>query len=398
MEDLNVKQMMLAAKTIAAEKNLPEEKVLEVIEMAIAAAWRRENGNRDQNVRAELNTQTGDAEVFVQYEVVDGEEAYNINNEISLEDAKKIDANTEIGEIVEEKFPVETFGRVAAQTAKQVVLQRLREAEREIILEEFEDKVGTIVSGSVSKIDQRFVRIDLGKANGIMPLREQINGEYFSVGQRIKVLIKEIERDGRAPELILSRADAKFVEILFEQEVPELETGMVEIVAIAREAGRRTKMAVRSIMNGVDPVGTFVGSRGVRVQSVMNEIGEREKIDIVTWSENPSEFIREALSPAEVVEVQIKEIGENARKRATVLVSEDQQSVAIGRAGQNVRLASRLTGFELDIELAKSTEKKPRGNVEDGLFSALNEATESEVVENLDGDEGDREKFGGEEQ
>lgn len=398
MEDLNIKQMMLAAKTIAAEKNLPEEKVLEVIEMAIAAAWRRENGNRDQNVRAELNTQTGDAEVFVQYEVVDGEEAYNINNEISLEDAKKLDLNAEIGEIVEEKFPVETFGRVAAQTAKQVVLQRLREAERKIILEEFEDKVGTIVSGSVSKIDQRFVRIDLGKANGVMPLREQINGEYFSVGQRIKVLIKEIEREGRAPELILSRADAKFVEILFEQEVPELETGMVEIVAIAREAGRRTKMAVRSIMNGVDPVGTFVGSRGVRVQSVMNEIGEREKIDIVTWSENPGEFIREALSPAEVVEVQIKETGENERKRATVLVSEDQQSVAIGRAGQNVRLASRLTGYELDIELAKSTEKKPRGNVEDGLFSALNEATESEVVENLDGDESDREKFGGEEQ
>ena len=398
MEDLNIKQMMLAAKTIAAEKNLPEEKVLEVIEMAIAAAWRRENGNRDQNVRAELNTETGEAEVFVQYEVVDGEEAYNINNEISLEDAKKFDSNTEIGEIVEEKFPVETFGRVAAQTAKQVVLQRLREAEREIILEEFEDKVGTIVSGSVSKIDQRFVRIDLGKASGIMPLREQINGEYFSVGQRIKVLIKEIEREGRAPELILSRSDAKFVEILFEQEVPELETGMVEIVAIAREAGRRTKMAVRSVMNGVDPVGTFVGSRGVRVQSVMNEIGEREKIDIVTWSENPSEFIREALNPAEVIEVQIKETTENERKRATVLVSEDQQSVAIGRAGQNVRLASRLTGYELDIELAKAVEKKTRGNVEDGLFNALSEAAESEVVKNLDGDENDQEKFGGEEQ
>ena len=398
MEDLNIKQMMLAAKTIAAEKNLPEEKVLEVIEMAIAAAWRRENGNRDQNVRAELNTETGEAEVFVQYEVVDGEEAYNINNEISLEDAKEFDSNTEIGEIVEEKFPVETFGRVAAQTAKQVVLQRLREAEREIILEEYEDKVGTIVSGSVSKIDQRFVRIDLGKATGVMPLREQINGEYFSVGQRVKVLIKEIEREGRAPELILSRADAKFVENLFEQEVPELETGMVEIMAIAREAGRRTKMAVRSMMNGVDPVGTFVGSRGVRVQSVMNEIGEREKIDIVTWSENPSEFIREALNPAEVIEVQIKETAENERKRATVLVSEDQQSVAIGRAGQNVRLASRLTGYEIDIELAKAAEKKPRGNVEDGLFSALSEATESEVVENLDGDESDREKFGGEEQ
>lgn len=398
MEDLNVKQMMLAAKNIAAEKNLPEEKIIEVIEMAIAAAWRRENGNRDQNVRAELNTETGDAEVFVQYEVVDGEEAYNINNEISLKDAKELDPKAEVGEIVEEKFPVETFGRVAAQTAKQVVLQRLREAEREIILEEYEDKVGTIVSGSVSKIDQRFVRIDLGKATGVMPLREQINGEYFSVGQRVKVLIKEIEREGRAPELILSRADAKFVENLFEQEVPELETGMVEIVAIAREAGRRTKMAVRSMMNGVDPVGTFVGSRGVRVQSVMNEIGEREKIDIITWSENPSEFIREALNPAEVIEVQIKPTGENEKKRATVLVNEDQQSIAIGRAGQNVRLASRLTGYELDIELAKPAEKKPRGNVEDGLFSALNEATESEVVESLDGDENDQEKFGGEDQ
>ena len=394
MEDLNIKQMLLAARTIAEEKNLPEEKVLEVIEMAIAAAWRRESGERGQNVRAELDTNTGDAVVFVQYEVVDGEEAYDPITEIALEDARKENPEIEIGEIVEEKFPVETFGRVAAQTAKQVVLQRLREAEREIVLEEYEDKVGAIVSGTVSKVDQRFVRIDLGKATGIMPMREQINGEYFSVGQRVKVLIKEIEKEGRSPELILSRADAKFVEILFEQEVPELETGMVEIVAIAREAGRRTKMAVRSAMPGVDPVGTFVGGRGVRVQAVMNEIGEREKIDIVTWSENASEFIREALSPAEIVEVKI----EDGKKRAKVFVSEDQQSVAIGRGGQNVRLASRLTGFELDIELAKKEEKKPRGNVEDGLFDALNEASEVEVVENLDGDEPDREKFGGENQ
>ena len=394
MEDLNIKQMLLAARTIAEEKNLPEEKVLEVIEMAIAAAWRRESGERGQNVRAELDTNTGDAVVFVQYEVVDGEEAYDPITEIALEDARKENPEIEIGEIVEEKFPVETFGRVAAQTAKQVVLQRLREAEREIVLEEYEDKVGTIVSGTVSKVDQRFVRIDLGKATGIMPMREQINGEYFSVGQRVKVLIKEIEKEGRSPELILSRADEKFVEILFEQEVPELETGTVEIVAIAREAGRRTKMAVRSAMPGVDPVGTFVGGRGVRVQAVMNEIGEREKIDIVTWSENPSEFIREALSPAEIVEVKI----EDGKKRAKVFVSEDQQSVAIGRGGQNVRLASRLTGFELDIELAKKEEKKPRGNIEDGLFDALNEASEVEIVENLDGDEPDREKFGGENQ
>ena len=398
MEDLNIKQMLLAAKTIAEEKNLPEEKVLEVIESAIAAAWRRESGERGQNVRAELDLNSGEAEVFVQYEVVDGEEAYDPVTEITLEDAKQKDPNAEIGEIVEDKFPGETFGRVAAQTAKQVVLQRLREAEREVILEEYEDKIGTIVSGSVSKVEQRFVRIDLGKGTGIMPLREQIHGEYFSVGQRVKVLIKEIEKEGRAPELILSRADAKFVEILFQQEVPELETGMVEIVAIAREAGRRTKMAVRSTMAGVDPVGTFVGGRGVRVQSVMNEIGEREKIDIVTWSENPSEFIREALSPAEIVEVKIQPAEEGKRARAKVLVSEDQQSIAIGRGGQNVRLASNLTGYELDIELAKAEEKKPRGNVEDGLFDALNEASEAEVIEHFDGDEPDNEHFGGENQ
>ena len=394
MDDLNIKQMTLAAKTIAEEKNLPEETVFRVIEMAIAAAWRRENGKRDQNVRAELDTNSGQAEVFVQFEVVEDGEAYNPLNEIALEDAKEIDEKAEVGEIVEEKHTVETFGRVAAQTAKQVILQRLREAEREIVLEEYEDKVGAIVSGTVAKVDQRVVRIDLGKATGILPLREQIQGEYYSPGQRVKVLIKEIEREGHAPELILSRGDPRFIEILFGQEVPELEGGMVEIVSLTREAGRRTKMAVKSNTPGVDPVGTFVGGRGVRVQAVMNEIGDREKIDIVTWSSNPSEFIREALSPAEIVEVKIDE----ERKRAQVIVAEDQQSIAIGRAGQNVRLASRLTGYELDIELAKPETKKPRGNVEDVLFSALNEATETEAIEQLDGDESDQEHFGGENQ
>ena len=394
MDDLNIKQMTLAAKTIAEEKNLPEETVFKVIEMAIAAAWRRENGKRDQNVRAELDTNSGQAEVFVQFEVVEDGEAYNPLNEIALEDAKEIDEKAEVGEIVEEKHTVETFGRVAAQTAKQVILQRLREAEREIVLEEYEDKVGAIVSGTVAKVDQRVVRIDLGKATGILPLREQIQGEYYSPGQRVKVLIKEIEREGHAPELILSRGDPRFIEILFGQEVPELEGGMVEIVSLTREAGRRTKMAVKSNTPGVDPVGTFVGGRGVRVQAVMNEIGDREKIDIVTWSSNPSEFIREALSPAEIVEVKIDE----ERKRAQVIVAEDQQSIAIGRAGQNVRLASRLTGYELDIELVKPETKKPRGNVEDVLFSALNEATETEVIEQLDGDESDQEHFGGENQ
>jgi len=373
MEELNLKQLTLAVRTIAEEKNLPEETVLSVIEQAIAAAWRRDNGERDQEVRAELNTNDGTAKVFVSREVV--EEVGSDAVEISLEDAKKVKNDAVIGDIIEEEHPVETFGRVAAQTAKQVVLQRLREAEREVVLEEYEDKIGTIVTGTVQRVEPRVVRVELGKATGIIPQSEQIQGEFYSIGSRIKVLIKDIERDNRGPQLILSRGSEAFVELLFAQEVPEMETGAVEIKAIAREAGRRTKLAVASTVPGVDPVGTFVGGHGTRVQAVMNEIGDQEKIDIITFDENSEQFIRNALSPAEVVRVEIKEEAKNAK----VFVNEDQQSIAIGRAGQNVRLASRLTGYELDIETAvapKPAEQKPKKNIEDSLLSAVEEATE----------------------
>jgi N utilization substance protein A len=373
MEELNLKQLTLAVRTIAEEKNLPEETVLSVIEQAIAAAWRRDNGERDQEVRAELNTNDGTAKVFVSREVV--EEVGSDAVEISLEDAKKVKNDAVIGDIIEEEHPVETFGRVAAQTAKQVVLQRLREAEREVVLEEYEDKIGTIVTGTVQRVEPRVIRVELGKATGIIPQSEQIQGEFYSIGSRIKVLIKDIERDNRGPQLILSRGSEAFVELLFAQEVPEMETGAVEIKAIAREAGRRTKLAVASTVPGVDPVGTFVGGHGTRVQAVMNEIGDQEKIDIITFDENSEQFIRNALSPAEVVRVEIKEEAKNAK----VFVNEDQQSIAIGRAGQNVRLASRLTGYELDIETAvapKPAEQKPKKNIEDSLLSAVEEATE----------------------
>jgi N utilization substance protein A len=375
MEDINIKQLTLAVRTIAEEKNLPEETVLSVIEQAIAAAWRRDNGERDQDVRAELNTNDGTANVFVAREVV--EEVGSDAVEISLEDARKIKADAEIGDTIEEKYEVVSFGRVAAQTAKQVVLQRLREAEREVVLGEYEDKIGTIVTGIVQRVEPRVIRVELGKATGIIPQSEQIQGEFYSVGSRIKVFIKDIERDNRGPQLILSRGNEAFIEYLFRQEVPEMETGAVEIKAIAREAGRRTKLAVVSNVPGVDPVGTFVGGHGTRVQAVMNEIGDQEKIDIITFSDDSEQFIRNALSPAEVATV---EIDENA-KRAKVFVNEDQQSIAIGRGGQNVRLASRLTGYELDIETAvvkaaQPAEAKPRKNIEDSLLDAVEESTD----------------------
>lgn len=372
IEEINLKQLTQAVRVITEEKNLPEETVLDVIEQAIAAAWRRDNGERDQEVRAELNINDGSAQVFIRRNVV--EEVTNPVNEITLEEAKEI--NPEVAEdgYVEESFAVTSFGRVAAQTAKQVVIQRLREAEREVVLEEYEDKIGTIVNGVVQRVEPKLVRIDLGKAVGLMPYSEQIQGEYYGIGSRMRVYIKDIERENRGPQLILSRGNEAFVEELFKQEVPEIETGAVEIKNVARESGRRTKIAVISYVPGVDPVGTFVGGHGTRVQAVMNEIGDQEKIDIVPYDEDPATFITNALSPAEVISVEIDE----PNKTATVYVSEDQQSIAIGRAGQNVRLASRLTGYELNIEAKQPEPKaapKPRINAEDSLFDAL-ESTE----------------------
>ncbi len=378
--ELDLKQMIAMVDIIAEEKNLPKETVIEVIQQAIAAAWRKENGDKDMNVRCELDLNSGEADVFVIREVIEDGLAYNPATEIPQGEAD----GKEIGEFVEEKHKVGVFGRVASQTAKQVILQRLRDAEREAVLAAFEDRIGEVVTGTVARVEPKLVRVDLGKATGIMPRSEQIDGEFYSVGSRIKVYIKEIDRrdkegDRGSAQLILSRGCPEFIEYLFRQEVPEIEAGSVEIKAIAREAGRRTKIAVAALMPGIDPVGTFVGGRGVRVQAVMNEIGDREKIDIVNWSDNLSEYIREALSPAEIQTVEID------GKRAKVYVENEQQSyIAIGRSGQNVRLASQLTGIELDIEIAKKVAKKKKKNVEDSLLSALQEdgATEED-------DEGD---------
>ena len=373
MEGLDLKQMTAMVQIISEEKGLPEETVLDVIQMAIAAAWRKDNGDKDMNVRALLDVNTGKATVFVSREVIEDDVAYNPATEIPLAEAVKEQSDAKIGDTIEETHEVTEFGRVAAMTAKQVVVQRLREAERDAVLSAFEDKIGTVVTGVIARVEPRVVRIDLGKASGIMPKSEQIDGEFYTVGDRIKVFIKGVEHDDTRAQLILSRGNTEFIKYLFQQEVPELENGSVEIKGIAREAGRRTKIAVTSTVPGMDPVGTFVGGRGMRVQAIVNEIGEREKIDIINWSDNPSEYIREALSPAEVVKVEID------GKKAKVFVTADQQSIAIGRQGQNVRLASKLTGYDLDIELAKAPEKKKRKNAEDSLFNAI-EASE-EVAE-----------------
>ncbi len=367
--DLDLKQLIAMVDIISEEKNLPKETVLDVIQQAIAAAWRKDNGDKDMNVRCELDLNSGEATVYVSREVIEDDVAYNPATEIPQSEAE----GYEIGEHIEEAHEVSSFGRVASMTAKQVVIQRLREAERDVVLAMFEDKIGTITNGTVTRVEPRVVRVDLGRSTGIIPKSEQIDGERYSVGARIKVLIARIERNERGAQLILSRGSAAFVEALFRQEVPEIENGTVEIKAIAREAGRRTKIAVAALVPGIDPVGTFVGGRGIRVQAVMNEIGDREKIDIVNWSDNASEFIREALSPAEIQTVEIED------KHATVYVTKEQQSIAIGRIGQNVRLASNLTGYEIDVEVAKAPEKKKKKNVEDSLLSALDDIDESDI-------------------
>jgi len=346
--DLDMKQLALAVRTIAEEKNLPEETVQEVVEQALAAAYRRDYGDREQEVRITTNLNTGDIDAFVTKEVVD--KVDNPAYEISLAAASLIQKNIKVGETLEIHEPVSSFGRVAAQTAKQVILQRLREAEREIIISEYEDKIGTVINGIVARVEGNIVRVDVGRAQAIMPKSEQIQGERYYPGQRLKVFLKDVERGFRGPQLVVSRGSSQFIEWLFRGEVPEMESGAVEIKEIAREAGIRSKIAVFSKVPGVDPVGTFVGGHGTRVNAVMGEISDQEKIDIVVWDEDTVKYITNALSPTKVTSVKLDE----KNKKARVVVPEDQLSIAIGKGGQNVRLASKLTGYEIDIESEKN--------------------------------------------
>lgn len=347
--DLDMKQLAVAIRTIAEEKNLPEDAVKEVVEQALAAAYRRDYGDREQEIRVTMNLNTGDIDVYITKEIVEkvGDPAY----EMSLTEAQIRRKNAAIGETIEVHEKAESFGRVAAQTAKQVILQRLREAEREIVMAEYEDKIGTVINATVARVEGNIVRIDLGRAQGIMPRSEQIQGERYYPGQRLKVFLKDVERGFRGPQLVVSRGNTQFIEWLFRGEVPEMESGAVEIKGIAREAGVRSKIAVASNVPGVDPVGTFVGGHGTRVNAVVSEVGEQEKIDIIVWAEEPVQYITQALSPTKVSKVVI----DDKNMKARVIVPEDQLSIAIGKSGQNVRLASKLTGYELDIEADRAT-------------------------------------------
>jgi len=388
---MDFKQLAVAIKAIAEEKNLPEATVQEVVEQALAAAYRRDFGEREQEIRVTMNLNTGEVDAYVTKEVVErvGDPAY----EISVEDAQLIKKNAAKGDLLELHEKVTEFGRVAAQTAKQVILQRLREAEREIIMAEYEDKIGTVINAVVSRVEGNIVRIDLGKAQGIMPRSEQIQGERYYPGQRLKVFLKDVERGFRGPQLVVSRGNKEFIEWLFRGEVPEMESGAVEIKGIAREAGVRSKIAVASNVPGVDPVGTFVGGHGTRVNAVMSETGEQEKIDIIVFSEDTIEYITNALSPTKVTKVTL----DDKAMKARVVVPEDQLSIAIGKSGQNVRLASKLTGYDIDIEseqvtpapeaeaetvsegvietteLPKVPKLKKKGDLENSLLEAIEE-------------------------
>lgn len=357
------------------ERGVPRDKVLEAIEMSLATAYKKEYGKRGQIIRAKFNLADGgvemsqvkivvdDTNVFLDresYEAAlekaeennDERELFNPEKHIMIEDARRIKKDAKLGdEIV---FPIESegdYGRIASQTAKQVIMQKIREAERASVMSEFGQREGEIVSGSVQRIERGTIFVDVGRATGILPYEEQIPGERYSQGERVRAYLYRVEDGPKGVVLRLSRSHPKFLVKLFENEAPELATGAIEIKSVAREAGARSKVAVASNDTHIDPVGSLVGQRGVRVATVTSELGG-EKIDVIEWSEDPKQFIEEALSPAKIIEVETDE--EN--KQATVTVSEDQQSLAIGKGGQNVRLAAKLTGWRIDIKSVAGAE------------------------------------------
>jgi N utilization substance protein A len=336
------KEFIEALDQIEAEKGISKDILIDAIEAALISAYKRNYGTA-QNVKVYINRNSGEVKVFSIKNIV--EEAENELLEISLEQAKQIDSNYEIGDVIEKEVTPRNFGRIAAQAAKQLVVQRIREAERGIIYDEFVNKESEIVTGIVQRISKGNIFIDLGKTEAILGLTEQIPGEIYKHNDRIKTYIVEVKKTTKGPQILVSRTHPGLVKRLFELEVPEIHDGIVEIKSIAREAGSRTKIAVYSREQKVDPVGACVGQKGARVQTIVDEL-RGEKIDIIKWSENPEECIASSLSPSKVVEVIIKE----DEKSALVVVPDYQLSLAIGKEGQNARLAAKLTGWKIDIK------------------------------------------------
>ncbi len=336
-----------AAEQFEREKGISKEVLIASLCDALAAAYKKHIKDKDAtNVEAILDEQAGEIGVFrtkVVVEVVEDE-----NTEISIADAKEIDEDVELDDEVKIEVTPENFGRVAAQSAKQVITQRIREAERKMVLDEFMSKKGTLITGIIQRRTDRAVIVNIGKTDAIMPQREQIPGEYYKPGNRIRVFVLDVRETSKLPQVIVSQAHAEIVRELFELEVPEIEDGIVEIKSIAREAGFRTKLAVWSNDPSVDSVGACIGPRGTRIQTIVGEL-KNEKIDIVRYSNDPVEYIVNALSPARIISVDIL-ADEEDRKEAFVIVPDDQLSLAIGREGQNVRLAHRLTNWKIDIK------------------------------------------------
>ncbi|SFA41669.1 NusA antitermination factor [Parageobacillus thermantarcticus] len=335
-------QLLDALADIIREKGISKEVVMEAIEAAIISAYKR-NFGQAQNVRVDLNMETGTIRVFARKEVV--EEVNDPRLQISLEEAQRINPNYQIGDVVELEVTPRDFGRIAAQTAKQVVTQRVREAERSVIYAEFVDREEDIMTGIVQRIDPRFVYVSLGKTEALLPASEQMPNETYKPHDRIKVYITKVEKTTKGPQIFVSRTHPGLLKRLFELEVPEIYDGTVEIKSIAREAGDRSKISVHSDNPEVDPVGACVGPKGQRVQAVVDELNG-EKIDIVRWSADPVEFVANALSPAKVLRVIVNE----EQKATTVIVPDYQLSLAIGKRGQNARLAAKLTNWKIDIK------------------------------------------------
>ena len=342
-------QLEQALDQIAEEKGISRQELISMIELSLAAAFRKDYGQRDQNIVVEFDPETMGTKVFDVKTVVETEEmaAEEPQKLIVLEEAKKIKKTYKVGDEIRTDITPKTgtsYGRIAAQTAKQVIIQKLREAERNVQFSDFKAKERTLQNGLVQRIEGDTILVDLGKATGVLFPSEQIRGERYVIGQRLKVLILHVEPATKGPKITLSRSHPDMVRKLFELEVPEIFNGSVEIKAVAREAGSRSKIAVISTQDGIDPIGSCVGQKGSRVQTVMAELGG-EKIDIIEYSDDVVKFIANALSPAKILNVQLDE--EN--KEAKVGVLEEQLSLAIGKAGQNVRLAARLTGWKIDI-------------------------------------------------
>ncbi len=348
-----------AINQLADERGLPKDIIMEAIESAVAAAYRKDYGEPDQNIVAKMDEETGEFTVKQIFDVVELEAQENIHAQLTVDEAKEYKKTPKVGDVIEiELAPHSDFGRIAAMTAKQVVSQRLREAEKEILYAEYKDKQGQLINGYVQQVEGPNVIMNIGKLNGLMIASDQIPNQHYYPGQRLKILVYTVEETPRGPRVLVTRSSAEFITKLFELEVPEIASGSVDVKAIAREAGTRTKMAVVSNQAGLDPVGSCVGQRGTRVQAVLSEIGE-EKIDIILWSEDTETLIAHALSPAKIEKITLKK----KDNHAIVNVPEDQLSLAIGKNGQNVRLASKLSGWEIDIakhgEAPKKKEEAP---------------------------------------